>query len=104
MANDRRRQLASEYLDKDTAAKVTTGRRRSREAQPQGKPAASSRPLDIAWITDELIAEHRRVWSRMYGRDISESEAIEIIMNIKRLAEIVLESLNQERSAVNAVL
>lgn len=96
MANDRRRQLASEYLDTDTAAKVTTGCRRSCEVQPQRKPAATSRPLGIAWITDELIAEHQRVWSRGYGREISESEAIEIILNIVRFAEVVLEAVRQE--------
>jgi hypothetical protein len=71
-------------------------RHRSREVQPQGEPAAGSRPLDIAWITDELIEEHRRVWSSMYGRDISESEAIEINLNIKRFAEAILYAVSQE--------
>lgn len=75
----------------------STGFPRAPEVQGEGEPAeAGGRPLALAWITDELIEEHRRVWSRMYGRIITEAEAIEIIMNIKRLAEIVLESLKQE--------
>lgn len=75
---------------------MSIGRRRSREVQPQRNPAASSGPLGIAWITDELIAEHQRVWSHRYGREISEAEAIEIILNIKRFAETVLEAVRQE--------
>jgi hypothetical protein len=53
-------------------------------------PPAPSRPLAEAWITKELIAENRRVWSRAYGRTISEPEAVEIIMNLHRFAEAVL--------------
>jgi hypothetical protein len=67
------------------------------EVQGQGEPAAAGgRPLALAWITDELIEEHRRVWSSMYRRIITEEEAIEIIMNIKRFAEIVLDALAEE--------
>ncbi len=51
---------------------------------------ASIRPLAQAWITDELIAENQRVWSRAYGRSISEQEAVEIIMNLHRFAEALL--------------
>jgi hypothetical protein len=47
------------------------------------------RPLSIAWITDELIAETRRVWSPHYGRVISEDEAIEILHNVKRFVELL---------------
>jgi hypothetical protein len=52
--------------------------------------ATAERPLSTAWITDELIAEHRRVWSKAYRRPISAEEAVEIIMNIRRLAEAVM--------------
>lgn len=53
-------------------------------------PVCDRRPLSQAWITDELIEKHRRLWSRKYRRIITEEEAIEIIMNIKRFAEAVL--------------
>ena len=48
------------------------------------------RPLSTQWLTDERIADARRVWSRAYGRVISEEEAVEILMNVRRLAEILL--------------
>jgi hypothetical protein len=50
----------------------------------------ADRPPSRAWITDELIAEHRRVWSRAYRRPVSAEEAVEIIMNIRRFAEAVI--------------
>lgn len=48
------------------------------------------RPLSTQWLSDERIAEARRVWSTAYGRVISEEEAIEILMNVRRLAEVLL--------------
>lgn len=58
----------------------------------------SRRPLSLAWITDELIEDTRRVWSRAYGRVLSADEAVEIIMNVKRLAEVLLKA-QRERGA-----
>ena len=60
-------------------------------------PEASRRPLSAAWITDELIDETRRVWSPEYGRVLSADEAIEILMNVKRFAEVLMK-INRERS------
>lgn len=60
--------------------------------------AASARPLSMAWITDALIEETRRVWSPMYGRVLSADEAVEILMNVKRFAEVLLRA-GQERGA-----
>jgi len=48
------------------------------------------RPLSTQWLSDERVAEARRVWSKAYGRVISEEEAIEILMNVRRLAEVLL--------------
>ena len=55
------------------------------------------RPLSLAWRTDELIAETQRVWSPQYGRDLSTDEAVEILRNVKRFAE-VLKNTHRERS------
>lgn len=49
------------------------------------------RPLSLAWVSDELIAETRRLWSARYEREISVEEAIEILQNVKRFAEMLLE-------------
>lgn len=59
---------------------------------------ANRRPLSLAWITDELIEDTRRVWSQAYGRVLSADEAVEIVMNVKRLAEVLLKS-QRERNA-----
>lgn len=52
--------------------------------------SVSARPLSTQWLSEERIAEARRVWSKAYGRVISEEEAIEILTNVRRLAEILL--------------
>jgi hypothetical protein len=61
--------------------------------------ANAVRPLSMAWITDDLLAETRRVWSKAYGRVIADEEAIEILMNVRRFAETMLraEEQNNER-------
>ena len=48
------------------------------------------RPLPTQWLSDERVAETRRVWSKAYGRVISNDEAEEILMNVRRLAEVLL--------------
>ncbi|MBN2584941.1 MAG: hypothetical protein JXL80_17895 [Planctomycetes bacterium] len=60
------------------------------EAPCSSSGVVPDRPLDIAWIDDELLLKTRRVWSKEYGRAISEGEAVEILVNVKRLAEVLL--------------
>ena len=48
------------------------------------------RPLSLAWISDALLAETIELWSESYGRPISEDEAVEILMNVKRMGELLL--------------
>lgn len=52
--------------------------------------AGPPRPLSEAWITDELIAETRRVWSRHLGRSVSDDEAIEMLVNVRNAALAIL--------------
>lgn len=54
-------------------------------------------PLSTAWITDELLRETRRVWSKAYQRPIDDGEATEILMNVKRFAEVLLKAAKAER-------
>jgi len=44
----------------------------------------------MAWISDELLAETMELWSEAYGRPISEDEAVEILMNVKRMGELLI--------------
>ncbi|WP_425614204.1 hypothetical protein NA78x_004066 [Anatilimnocola sp. NA78] len=55
------------------------------------------RPLSTQWLSDERISEARRVWSKAYGRVISDDEAVEILMNVRRLAEILLHAEEEKR-------
>lgn len=59
--------------------------------------SANREPADHAWLSDEQIGETRRVWSKVYGRVISEDEAVEILQNVRRLAEIWLHAEQEKR-------
>jgi len=50
------------------------------------------RPLLTAWISDDLLAETVEVWSEAYRRPVSEDEAVEILLNVKRLGEVILKA------------
>lgn len=52
--------------------------------------SAQARRASEGWISDELIAETKRVWLAEFGRAVTDGEAIEILANFKRLAEILL--------------
>ena len=47
------------------------------------------RPLSQQWISDELMQETMRVWSKAYGRPITQEEAIEILTNVKQYADVL---------------
>jgi hypothetical protein len=53
--------------------------------------------LSTPWLSGQRIAETRRVWSRAYGRVLSEDEAIEILQNVRRLAEILLHAEEEKQ-------
>ena len=57
------------------------------------------RPLSVSWLSDERIAETRRVWSKAYGRVISEDEAVEILTNVRRLAEVLLNAEEEKEKS-----
>ena len=42
-------------------------------------------------MNDELVQDTRQVWSQAYGRVVSEDEAMEILTNDKRLAEVLMD-------------
>ncbi len=57
------------------------------------------RPLSTQWLSDKRIAEARRVWSKASGRVISEDEAVEILTNVRRLAEILLHAEEEKENS-----
>jgi hypothetical protein len=69
----------------------------SRHHGTQPEPTAA-RPVGIEWISDELIVDTRRVWSAAYGRVISTDEAVEILNNVRRLADVLVRAERETRS------
>lgn len=55
---------------------------------PSGRPRTPS----LAWISNELLTETQELWSEKYGRPVTEDEAIEILVNVGRLAEVLLKA------------
>jgi hypothetical protein len=78
------RTLSVPFLPQLTGFPLETGHN-----DPEPGPV-TVRPLSTQWLSDERIAEARRVWSKAYGRVISNDETVEILMNVRRLAEILL--------------
>jgi hypothetical protein len=50
------------------------------------------------WISEELLIETRKLWSKAYRRVISNEEAIEILMNVKRVAEVLVKMQKEKNS------
>ena len=62
------------------------------DAQLVTDGTTGERPRSTAWITEEWVERAVDVWSEAYGRPISEDEAVEILMNLKRLGEVLLKA------------
>ena len=60
---------------------------------------ADERPQKSQWLSEERIAEARRVWSKAYGRVIDRDEAVEILMNVRRLAEVLWRAEQEKRQS-----
>lgn len=41
------------------------------------------------WVSEQLLAETRQVFSRAYEREIDDAEALEILASVRRLAEVL---------------
>jgi len=61
----------------------------------------SDRPMSLAWITDDLLRYTREVWSKAYGRPVSEEEAIGMLVNVKRFAEVLFKAAGQKGESAN---
>jgi hypothetical protein len=44
------------------------------------------------WISHDLVAETLAVWSPIYGRRLTEREAIEILLDVSRLFDVLGDS------------
>lgn len=49
-------------------------------------------------MTDDLIEETRRIWSKSYQRIITVEEAVEILANVKNAAEALMNAAAEGQS------
>ena len=43
-------------------------------------------PLESEWITEDLISRTQDVWGRYLEREVDREEAIEMLLNVQRIA------------------
>jgi hypothetical protein len=53
-------------------------------------PDPRQRPMSLDWASDDLIRYTQDVWSEFTGKPISVDDAIEILTNVKRLVEVLM--------------
>lgn len=56
---------------------------------PSATAAAARYVPGAAWITQAMVEDTRRVWSPRYGYELSDAEAVEILMNVRRLVQVL---------------
>jgi hypothetical protein len=54
------------------------------------------RPACPEWVTDDLLDRTREVWSNAYGRPVTEEEAVEMLINVKRLVWATMRAMGFE--------
>ncbi len=59
--------------------------------EPSPLWSKNEKPLSCDWITDDLLRNTQEAWSEAYGRPISRDEAVEMLLNVKRLGEALRE-------------
>ena len=64
-------------------------------AENSGESTGHLVPPEQGWITGELVEDTRRVWSKRYGRLITPDEAVEILVNVKNVAEAFLNAMRR---------
>ena len=64
-------------------------------AENQGELTGNLVPPEQGWVTGELVEDTRRVWSKRYGRLITPEEAVEILVNVKKVAEAFMKAMRR---------
>jgi len=54
--------------------------------EAQCDQAGGNGPLETEWITEDLIARTQDVWCRYLEREVDREEAIEMLLNVQRIA------------------
>ncbi len=69
-----------------------SGRNEQSLTDPINAGSTLSEPLTQEWVNEELLRETMVVWSGIYGREVGNSEACEILANTKQLAEVLIQA------------
>lgn len=60
------------------------------DASDLSTTAAAARYVPgAAWITQTMIENTRQVWSPHYGYDLPDAQAVEILMNVRHLVQVL---------------
>ena len=60
-----------------------------------GVPHNNSHDVDLpGWVSEDLLAHTRRVFGMAYSREIDQSEAVEILTNVRHLVESLWQAMN----------
>lgn len=62
----------------------------AKQGEADGQPI-----LATAWITEDLLAEAITVWSRLYRRQVTREEAVDMLMNVKRLGMTIQHAVEE---------
>lgn len=57
--------------------------------QSEHVSGATERPLAVTWVPENLLRLTQQVWTKAYGREIEEMEALEILLNTKALLHAI---------------
>ncbi len=53
-------------------------------------------PLETEWITEKLIARTQDVWRQQLKRTVDREEAIEILLNVQRIALVLYQNTTED--------
>ena len=66
----------------------------------KGKEANRGKQNWPSWVTPELVSDTTRVWQPYYDQPLTEEDAIEILRNVGRLGECLLEDEGGGKTAL----
>lgn len=66
-------------------------------SNPRATAAAARNIPGAAWIDDEAVADTIAVWAPYYGGKLTEAEAVEILMNVKNLVDVLIQADRNRR-------
>lgn len=89
LAEERLHQVRCDDVVHSRAGRSPRPARFMRSHSPCRSPSDTSLPAVPAWITPALLSLTVRVWSKRYGRPIDDAEAVDILLRVGRLIDVL---------------